>query len=101
LLFTDIDRFTEFATEHKLMAAGAGTEPPVIATPTPAALRWCVESGIGALFNPGVGESAMIPPDTLAAFFAEWTARGSRKGQGFWIPNMTNEEEDFWQEHGL
>jgi hypothetical protein len=101
LLFSDAERIIEFAVEHSLTADGAEAEPPIIASPTPAALRWCVESGVGALFNPGVGESAMVPPDALAAFLAEWNARGGRQRQGFWIPNMTSAEEDFWQENGL
>jgi hypothetical protein len=39
--------------------------------------------------------------DQLRAFHAEWSKRGGREGIGFWIPNMTTEEEDFWQENGL
>ena len=43
----------------------------------------------------------MIPFDQLKAFHAEWSRRGERQTAGFWIPNMTTEEEDFWQENGL
>jgi hypothetical protein len=43
----------------------------------------------------------MIPFAQLESYHAEWSQRGGRQASGFWIPNMTSEEEDFWQEHGL
>ncbi len=43
----------------------------------------------------------VIPLDRLEAFNDEWSRRGGRQAAGFWIPNMTTEEEDFWQENGL
>ena len=101
LVFTGLDRLEEFVTEQIPARLGPEHELPVIASPSPAALRWCAESGIGLVLNPGVGEAAAVPPDGVAAFLTEWSARGGRKAQGFWIPNMTTEEEDFWQENGL
>jgi hypothetical protein len=74
-------------------------EPPVITIPTAAAMAWCVERRAGALVNPGE-DSALVPFERLKAFHAEWRQRGGRQAAGFWIPNMTTEEEDFWQEQG-
>jgi hypothetical protein len=65
----------------------------------PAALAWCVECRTGVLVNPPE-DAALIPFSQIEAFHREWKARGERQAAGFWIPNMTSEEEDFWQEHG-
>ena len=78
----------------------AGSHPlKAISMPTARAMGWCVERRLGMLVNPGE-DSALIPLDQLKAFHAEWSQRGGREAAGFWIPNMTTEEEDFWQEHG-
>lgn len=54
----------------------------------------------GILVNPGeYGYSIEFP--ALDSFYEEWMSRGGREKQGFWIPNLTSEEENFWQEHGL
>jgi len=68
--------------------------------PMAAAMTWCVEHRAGVLVNPGE-DSALIPVERLEIFQAEWRQRGGRQAAGFWIPNMTTEEEDFWQEQGL
>jgi len=74
----------------------------VITIPAAAAMAWCVESKMGLLVNPAEDvDAALIPFDQVKAFHAEWSERGRRPASGFWIPNMTTEEEDFWQEHGL
>jgi hypothetical protein len=102
LVFSGPDRI-----EEMLRDAGrfrAGDPPPVITMPTARAMAWCLERRVmrapGLLVNPG--ENAfLIPLDRLETFYAEWSNRGGRSASGFWIPNMTTEEEDFWQEHGL
>jgi hypothetical protein len=71
----------------------------VITIPTAAAMKWCVEGRTGLLVNPGE-DAVMIPFEHVEGFHAEWIARGGREASGFWIPNMTTEEEDFWQENG-
>jgi hypothetical protein len=80
------------------------SDPPpladTISIPTAGAMAWCAEQQAGILLNPGE-DSALIPPARFAAFHAEWSRRVSTQPAGFWIPNMTTEEEDFWQEHGL
>jgi hypothetical protein len=53
------------------------------------------------VINPGEGETAMVPPAVLAPFVEEWRRCGERQAAGFWIPNLTTKEEDFWQEYGL
>ncbi len=73
--------------------------PSLITIPAPAAMAWCVECGMGVLVNPPE-DSALIPFAQLEVYHREWKARGARQSTGFWIPNMTSEEEDFWQEHG-
>ncbi|HEX4139576.1 MAG TPA: hypothetical protein VHY09_04465 [Candidatus Methylacidiphilales bacterium] len=97
LVFTDAERIGEFLAQN----TREGQELAVIASPTGAALAWCVENRVGAVINPSTGETAMVAPAALAAFVEEWKQRGGRQAAGFWIPNMTSEEEDFWQENGL
>jgi hypothetical protein len=101
LVFTDSGRVEDFLAERPEMRPNPGNELPVVVSPTTAALTWCVENGLGVVINPGVGETAVISPQALAAFAEEWKQRGGRQAAGFWIPNMTTEEEDFWQENGL
>ena len=101
LVFTDAGRIEEFIEDHPTMGKGAVEGPPVIASPTAAALKWCVENRAGLVINPSEGETAMVPPAELAAFFEDWRESRERQGARFWIPDMTTEEEDFWQEHGL
>ncbi len=72
----------------------------VITIPAAAAMAWCVECRMGLLVNPGE-DAVLIPFEQVEAFHAEWRQRGGRQAAGFWIPNMTTQEEDFWQEHGL
>jgi hypothetical protein len=72
-------------------------EVGIISIPFPAAMTWVLERGSGLLVN----HEVVIPFTSLQAYEREWRARGERQASGFWIPNMTTEEEDFWQEHGL
>jgi len=94
IVFTDAGRVGDFR-------AVPANEPPVIVSATAAALAWCVENSAGLLINPGDDGALVVNAATVAAFFAEWQQRGGRQAAGFWIPNMTSEEEDFWQENGL
>ena len=100
LVYSDAGRIEELVRE------GDGLWPqgdplPVIAIPAAAAMAWCVECGMGLLVNAREGaDTVLVPFDQLAAFHAEWSFRGGHQAAGFWIPNMTTEEEDFWQEHG-
>jgi hypothetical protein len=98
LVYSDTDRIEEFVRQQ-----GAAMEQgalPVISVATEAAMKWAVECRIGLLVNPP--ESAvMIPFSQVEAFYHGWLERGGRQASGFWIPNMTTEEEDFWQQHGL
>jgi hypothetical protein len=97
LIYSDLDRIEEFIREKN---GARQNEPlPVISVATGAAMAWCVECRTGLLVNPPE-EAVMIPFEQVAAFHAEWKQRGGRQAAGFWIPNMTSEEEDFWQEHG-
>jgi hypothetical protein len=72
-----------------------------ISMPTATAMAWCVERKTGLMLNPAEQGTVLIPFDQLEAFHSEWKKRGGRQAAGFWIPHMTSEEEDFWQEHGL
>ncbi len=101
LVFSGADRIEEFIAGHPTARGSEPDGPPVIASPTAAALKWCVENRSGLAINPGQGDTALVPANVLAAFVEEWRARGEWQGAGFWIPNMTSEEEDFWQEHGV
>jgi hypothetical protein len=99
LVYSDLGRIEEVIHER-----GGGLdkkEPlPVITIPTAAAMAWCVECRAGLLVNPGE-DAVLIPFAQVEAFHAEWRQRGGRQAAGFWIPNMSTEEEDFWREHGL
>jgi hypothetical protein len=95
LVFTDGDRIEEFMDAHRDAVGSA------IASPSASALAWCVESRLGLVINPSVGETAWIVAEAVALFLGEWKQRGGRQATGFWIPSMTTEEEDFWQENGL
>ncbi len=97
LVFTDGERIEEFMRAQ----ADAAGERSVIASPSASALTWCVDNRLGLIINPAVGETAWIVAETLACYLVEWKQRGGRQAAGFWIPNMTTQEEDFWQENGL
>jgi hypothetical protein len=102
LFFSDADRIEEIIREGGQFQAG---DPlPVITMATAQAMPWCLEQGAkgsaGLLVNPGE-DAFLLPMDQLEVFHSEWEKRGGRQAAGFWIPNMTTEEEDFWQEHGL
>ena len=98
LVFTDVGRLEEMIEES---SGARGKSPlPVISIPTAAAMAWCVEGRTGLLVNPGE-DAVIIPFEQVQRFHAEWTRRGGRETSGFWIPNLTTEEEDFWQENGL
>lgn len=80
------------------------TSVPSIAIRVPDATAYCLlfrEAGCGALLvNPG-DYAFMVDLSALEKFDAGWKARRNESSRGFWIPNMTSEEEDFWQQHGL
>jgi len=100
LVFSDSDRIEELLPQDR----AASGPLPVIAIPVEAAMTWCLDrraDGIaGLLVNPGEDAFA-VPLDHLADFHREWTRRGARHASGYWIPSLTTEEEDFWQENGL
>jgi hypothetical protein len=84
------------------LIAGTESMAPPISMPTIKAFPWSLDRpGTAGLFvNPGE-DSALVPREHVAHFHTEWLARQVGQPTGFWIPNMTSEEEDFWQEHGL
>ncbi len=102
LVFSDPDRIEELL--HKDESHPASDPLPVITMATTHAMPWALEQGktgsAGLLVNPGE-EAFLLPMDQLEAFHSEWKNRGGTQAAGFWIPHMTTEEEDFWQEHGL
>jgi hypothetical protein len=98
LVFSDADRIEDALRERS--PAPAPDPLPVITVSAAAALAWCIECQTGLFVNPPE-DAVLIPFAHLEIFYAEWTQRGDRQSAGFWIPNMTSEEEDFWQEHGL
>jgi hypothetical protein len=100
LVFSDLSRLEELIHVSGAVKHVAEGQPmPAITIPAEAALPWCAECQIGLLINPSE-DSVMIPYDQLRDFHDEWKDRGAWR-TGFWIPNMTSEDEDFWQEHGL
>jgi hypothetical protein len=97
LVYSDMGRIEDFIQDQA--RAPQNTPLPVISIPTPIAMAWCVECRVGILVNPPE-PAVMIPFAQLENFHSEWSKRGGRQASGFWIPNLTSEEEDFWQEHG-
>jgi len=98
LVYSDLGRIEDFIQEQGAVPRNAPL--PVITVPAPAAMAWCVECRVGLLVN-APEPAVMIPFAQVEAFHAEWSKRGGRQAPGFWIPNMTSEEEDFWQQHGI
>ena len=98
IVYSDVGRIEELFQEHG--RAQKKGPLPVITIPAAAAMAWCVEDRTGLLVNPGK-DAAIIPFGRLEAFHAEWSQRGGRQAAGFWIPNMTTEEDDFWRERGM
>jgi len=99
-VFSDVSRIEELIQEGGGAQNPQRNEPlPVITIPAAAAMAWCVECRTGLLVNPGE-DAVMIPFAQVETFHAEWRRRGGRQAAGFWIPNMTTEEEDFWRENG-
>ena len=98
LVYSDIDRIEEMIIKQ----TGSLSEGPVpvISVATKAAMAWCVECGMGLFVN-APEDAVMIPFEQVKVFHTEWIKRSARQSTGFWIPNMTTEEEDFWQEHDL
>lgn len=102
LLFSDTGRIEELLEERGRWQRG---DPlPIIAVSTVTAMSWCLErrtAGYGGLLVNLGTDAFAFPMEQLARFHEEWSQRGGRQASGFWIPNMTSEEEDFWQKHGV
>jgi hypothetical protein len=102
LVFSDAERVLEVAKQLHL--ASPREAPPVVVIPGAEALTWCLGPAApkweSLLINPGE-DAALVPREQVETFAREWRARGGSAAAGFWIPNLTSEEEDFWQEHGL
>jgi len=98
LVFSDSGRVADLMDEKGSLSAHKPL--PIIILATTSAMAWCVERRCGLLVNPGE-DSVLIPFAQVAVFHGEWTQRLGRQVSGYWIPNMTSEEEDFWQEQGL
>jgi hypothetical protein len=100
VVFSDAGRIMEVAEQMELPKP----ETHAMAIPSAKALVWCVDEKPGRcealLVNPGE-DAALIPLARVADFAREWQARDALQASGFWIPNLTGEEEEFWQEHGL
>ncbi len=77
-----------------------------IAIRVPEVVDYCLRFrsvGVTAiLVNPG-DFAFTVELEAVESFATAWRERRAAKGEsrGFWIPNMTTEEEDFWQSHGL
>ncbi|MEM9443890.1 MAG: hypothetical protein AAGA18_00925 [Verrucomicrobiota bacterium] len=102
LIFTDTDKADTFSLDRGDRKPG---EPLGIISLKPGyaieyALNLQVHGCEHLLVNPS-DYGFSIPLQTVNRFYEKWKEGGAELGQGFWIPNMTNEEEDFWQEHGV
>lgn len=100
VIFSTLEKYRDFIEASSGMPA---TELPSITVPVQSATGYCLQ------FRPAGCEAILVNPgefafqvslDSLSAFETEWRVRPATH-RGFWIPNMTSEEEDFWSEHGL
>jgi hypothetical protein len=97
VVFSDAERIREIVGDK----VPASYPLPLITIPSAKAMAWCLEQNCTELLvNPG-DEAVVVPLTELKKFLEEWTQRGGREASGYWIPNLTSEEEDFWQKHGL
>jgi hypothetical protein len=101
VVFTDAERLEDFVANRPTLRQKVDGDLPVIVSPTASALAWCVTNMTGLVINPNEGEMVQVSATALGPFVEEWKQRGGRQAAGFWIPNMTTAEEDFWQGHGL
>jgi hypothetical protein len=94
LVFSDPERIEELLSSPP--------PAPVISIPTVRAFPWCLEQAdtAGLLVNPGE-DGFIVAMDQLHSFYRQWREDREVHSTGYWIPNLTTEEEDFWQEHGL
>jgi len=99
IIFSDAGRIAEVleAAQGQPVTLKASE---IITTPVEATSQWILDQKMGLLVNPGP-EAVVIPWEQVEAFYLEWRQRGGQQAAGFWIPNLTTEEEDFWQEHGV
>ena len=97
LVYTDAARIAELQENEPKAQVNRVS---AITIPTGTAFAWCVEDRMGLFVNPGE-DAVLIPFGHLEIYHADWIRDSGRRSAGFWIPNMTTEEEDFWQEHGL
>jgi len=98
LVFSDAERVPE-------MIGQPGTAGVVFGVPTGKALADCVTRGAeedchGLFINPGE-DGVLVGMEQVRAFAQAWLRQRQEAPSRFWIPNLTTEEEDFWQEHGL
>lgn len=101
VVFSSIEKLSDMVAEG---ADGNSVPLPSIEIAVPDAAAFCLlfrAAGCTAiLVNPG--EYAFtVELDALEKFDAERRANGPKFTSGFWIPNMTTEEEDFWQQYGV
>ncbi len=95
LIFSSADRIDE------MLAASITSAAPIISIPTGQAFPWCLHlDSAGLLVNPGE-DGFIVAMDRLHSFYRQWREDKEVHSTGFWIPNLTTEEEDFWQSHGI
>lgn len=103
VVFSAPGKLQDFAEE---LNGGKRESVPNVAIRVPEVVDYCLLfRAVGAtaiLVNPG-DFAFTVEFDALESFTKAWRERRATVGdsRGFWIPNMTSEEEDFWQSHGL
>jgi hypothetical protein len=102
IIFSDGNRLQESMENLDEQSARKNVQTTgLIGLPAQKAFQLCVDLQAGLLVNPLSGEDNFhVAAEPVKTFFEEWKASG-HLGTGFWVPSMTDEEEDFWQENGL
>jgi hypothetical protein len=96
--------FANMGKAQEYLEDSGVVSPPLMTVPLAQATEYCGRFRIGGvtglLVNPGA-DAFTVTLEAVEAFEADWKAAGAQQGRGFWIPNLTSEEEDFWQSQGL
>jgi hypothetical protein len=103
LVYSDPSRLLEALEYYLIDKPGGRVEGPGSISMTPiGTFEFCLKNNTGLLVNPLASEhNLLVPHEHVKAFYLNWKESAKHAQNCFWVPNMTDEEEDFWQERGL
>ncbi len=103
IVFSDALRLSEAMDNYDSDSSKRNIDSTgLIALTSDHAFATAIALNTALLVNPLSGEDTFyVSKEHLEPFYNEWRASVQSQALGFWIPNITTEEEDFWQEQGL